>query len=89
MEQVVQVTFTKRPPAAVEIDIDKLAWADYKRIQEIQRNLADDEEGMMEQLIDVINLISSVDLRTLPIRALNAVIQSVVSEFGAEADPKN
>lgn len=86
----VKVNFVKRAPVEVNVDIDRLTWADYKKIQGLTTS-ADDlpETEMMEKLIDVINLVADVDLRSLPARVMNEVINQVVSGFRAEADTKN
>ncbi len=86
----VKVNFVKRAPVEVNVDIDRLTWDNYKVIQEIEANLDGlDEVAQMEKLIDVINLVADVDLRSLPVRVMNKVIAQVVASFRVETDTKN
>jgi hypothetical protein len=61
----VKVNFVKRAPVEVNVDIDRMTWEDYKKIQGLTANVDElPEAEMMEKLIDVINLVTDVDLRT-------------------------
>lgn len=86
----VRVNFVKRAPVEVNIDIDRLTWSDYKKIQEIQANSDGlDELALMEALIDVLNMVADVDLRSLPVRVMNEVVSQVIAAFKLDTDTKN
>lgn len=80
----INVTIKPTKPIDIEIDIDALSFSDALTLMKLQEN-ANDENALLS-MMDIISKLIGQDARTLPLRHVQAIIESVMEAIKAGND---
>lgn len=79
--ETAEITFVKRPPVKIELDIDALSWDDVMDFEKLGGGAAGTDTEKLMAIIQ--KCVPNQDVRKLPATTLKPVMEAVTKALGA------